>query len=451
MGESAAKRLAIAILLCVAGALTSGLLLLHHHGEAVAVSAVNEVCGDGTTSGCETVARSPYSAVGRIPLAAIGLAFSLCLGLGLLLASVAPAEIRDPAAAVALAALGLALVIDLVLLGVQAFFVKAFCLLCLVTYLLNGGAFAALWPARRSRAWRAALARGEGRLVLVGWAVGSLALVAAVSAAHLTLSYRGAERQGRLLGAPAPAPASTAAGSPGSSESVSADVQRLQNQVRKLQETLDDPQKLDQYFTEKAARDFERAPVQSFDLRDVPFGGPQDAPVKIVEYSDFLCPFCRLLAGELVKFLPQSGNRVVIYYKNYPLDQACNPSLKASTHPGACWLALGGICAQYQGRFHAYADKVYSTELRNPQPPDVVRLAAKAGLNAQALEACISDPRTKVQLETQIAEAQRLGVQATPTLFVNGKKLPRINDFLQVVDKEAQSKGLPPMGPPRAH
>jgi uncharacterized membrane protein len=175
LGESAAKRLAIAILLCVAGALTSGLLLLHHHGEAVAVSAVNEVCGDGTTSGCETVARSPYSAVGRIPLAAIGLAFSLCLGLGLLLASVAPAEIRDPAAAVALAALGLALVIDLVLLGVQAFFVKAFCLLCLVTYLLNGGAFAALWPARRSRAAprragaRARFDRGRfPRLIRVG-------------------------------------------------------------------------------------------------------------------------------------------------------------------------------------------------------------------------------------------------------------------------------------------
>ena len=139
----------------------------------------------------------------------------------------------------------------------------------------------------------------------------------------------------------------------------------------------------------------------------------------------------------------------MIYYKNYPLDQACNPSLKASTHPGACWLALGGICAQYQGRFHAYAGKVYSTELRNPQPPDVVRLAAKAGLNAQALEACINDPRTKSQLEAQIAEAQRLGVQATPTLFVNGKKLPRINDFVQVVDKEAQSKGFPPMGPPQ--
>jgi protein-disulfide isomerase/uncharacterized membrane protein len=442
------KRISIAILLCVGGALVSGLLLLQHHGEEGAVAAVNEVCGDGTTSGCETVARSPYSAVGGIPLAAMGLAFSLCLALGLSLATMAPAEVRDPVAAAVLAALALALGLDVLLLAVQAFFVKAFCLLCLVTYLLNGGAFVALWPVRRSRAWRAALARSEGRLALAGWALGSLGLVSAVSAADLTLSCRAAGRQQRLLGAPAPGPVLNTAGPAGPSEPASEEVKRLQEQVRKLQETLDDPQKLDQYFAEKAARDYERAPVQSFDLKNVPFRGPQAAPVQVVEYSDFLCPFCRSLAGALSQFLPQSGNRVVIYYKNYPLDRACNPSLKASTHPGACWLAFGGLCAQYEGRFGAYADKVFSTDLRNPQPADVVRLAAQAGLNAAAFEACIADPRTRSDLEAQIAEAQRLGVQATPTLFVNGKKLPRINDFLQVVDKEAQRKGFPPMGQP---
>jgi protein-disulfide isomerase len=57
----------------------------------------------------------------------------------------------------------------------------------------------------------------------------------------------------------------------------------------------------------------------------------------------------------------------------------------------------------------------------------------------------LSAPKTKQKLEAQIAEAQQLGVQATPTLFVNGKKLPRINDFIQVVDKEAQARGFPPM------
>ena len=118
----------------------------------------------------------------------------------------------------------------------------------------------------------------------------------------------------------------------------------------------------------------------------------------------------------------------------------------SSIHPGACNLALGAVCAHYQGKFEAYHDKVFSTELRNPQPVDVVRLAGEAGLNAAALEGCLDDPKTKADLAAQIAEANRLNVTATPTVYVNGKKLPRIIDFVAVVDKEARKKGFAPLG-----
>ena len=144
--------------------------------------------------------------------------------------------------------------------------------------------------------------------------------------------------------------------------------------------------------------------------------------------------------------MPQAGGRVAVYFKNYPLDNACNPKLPRSTHPGACNLALGAVCAHYQGKFEAYHDKVFSTELRNPQPADVVRLAGEAGLNAAALEGCLDDPKTKADLAAQIDEANRLGITSTPTVYVNGKKLPRINDFVAVVDKEARKKGFPPLG-----
>lgn len=221
-----------------------------------------------------------------------------------------------------------------------------------------------------------------------------------------------------------------------------------QEQARRLQEILDDPRKLDQYFAEKAAREFEHGPVRDLDLRGVPSKGPADAPVRVVEFSDFLCPFCRSLAGAFASFLPQSSNRVGVYFKNYPLEVSCNPNLKTTIHAGACALALGGLCAQDQDKFWPYHDKVYASPLSNPSAKAVARLAGEAGLDGAALEACMASAKTRDRLKAQIAEAHAAGVEATPTVFINGRRLPRINDFIQIVDKESVRLGLPPLKPP---
>jgi protein-disulfide isomerase len=314
---------------------------------------------------------------------------------------------------------------------------------------------------------RAALARPDGRLLAAGWLLGTLALGAAVAAADATLSYRASGRAASILGAPIAAPPSErpartptstpaespaasagetpASGGPGDAVYYQEQARLAQEQARKLQETLDDPQKLDRYFADKAAREYDQAPVQKLDLKDVPFKGPASAPVQVVEYSDFLCPYCRSIAGAFASFVPQAGDRVAVFFKNYPLDAACNPSIKNSIHPGACVLAMGGLCAQDQGKFWPYHDKVFGSELRAPKFEDVVRLGAEAGLEVAALQSCLGADATRKRLSAEIEEAQRVGVQATPTLFINGKKLPRINDFVQTVDKEAQKRGMPPL------
>jgi protein-disulfide isomerase/uncharacterized membrane protein len=453
-------RIVVALCLCLGGAAVSGLLLMQHHGEGPAVSAVNQACGDGQTSGCEDVARSSWSRFAGLPVAAWGLAFYLSLSLALALALVAPGEIRDPLASLVLAALGAGLLVDLWLLGVQAFAIHAYCALCILTYLLSLAALVSLLPARRVvRGAGGAAGRPEGRLALAGWALGTLALAGAVLAANGTLGSRAERRQAMLLGAPAaPAPAAEpvappadpgmAAAAPASSPEAPAgpqDKAYWQERARKLQSTIDDPQKLEAYFAEKAQREYDTSVAVSIDVANAPLKGPATAPARVVEFSDFLCPFCRNLAGALSQFVPQAGGRLAVYFMNYPLDNACNPKLPRATHPGACHLALGAICAHYQGKFDAYHDRVFSAELRNPQPADVVRLAGEAGLNAAALEGCLDDPKTKADLAAQIAEANRLGINATPTLYVNGKKLPRINDFVPVVDKEARKKGFPPL------
>jgi protein-disulfide isomerase/uncharacterized membrane protein len=453
-------RIVAALCLCLAGAAVSGLLLMQHHGEGPAVSVVNQACGDGQTSGCEDVARSSWSRFAGLPVAAFGLAFYLSLALALALALVAPVEIRDTLAGLVVAALAIGLLVDLLLLGVQAFAIHAYCGLCILTYLLSVAALFTLLPARRAaRGTAAAAGRPEGRLALAGWALGTLAVAGAVLAADATLDSRAARRQAMLLGTPAaparvaePAPApdnpGTATAPPVSSPEAPAgpqDATYWQERARKLQSTLDDPQKLEAYFAEKAQHEYDTSTAVSIDVANAPRKGSATAPAKVVEFSDFLCPFCRNLAGALSQFVPQAGGRLAVYFMNYPLDNACNPKLPRATHPGACHLALGAICAHYQGKFDAYHDRVFSTELRNPQPADVIRLAGEAGLNAAALEGCLDDPKTKADLAAQIAEANRLGITATPTLYVNGKKLPRINDFVPVVDKEARKKGFPPL------
>ena len=460
-------RLAVAAGLALAAAMVSGILLLQHHGEPRALAAAEQVCGPG--SGCETVARSVYSRLAGLPLAAWGLAFYASLAALLALSALSGEESRGRASALAFGLLALALLLDVGLLVLQAFVIHAFCVLCLATYVLGAVALVALLPARRTSPMPL-LDAADGRLLLAGWALATVAMAHAAVATNAALAARARLRQATILGStPAPpsapptallpsaaSPLAAASIEPGPPSSPGTELERYreaarvaQEQVKRLQETLDDPKKLDQYFTEKARREYEQGPVHRLDLEGIPRKGPADAPVQVVEFSDFLCPFCRQLAGALTAFVPQTNKKMSVFFKNYPLDKECNPNLTATVHPGACWLALGGICAQDQGRFWEFHDKVFSSELREPHGPDVVRLAGEAGLDQPGMESCLVADRTKQRLNAQIAEAAKSGVQATPTVFLNGRKLPRLNDFIAMADKEAARLGLPPFPKPQ--
>lgn len=483
MGTNATGRLTVAILLLLAAGALAGVLLAQHHGEPAAVGAVNEACGDGQRSGCEDVARNSWSSAAGLPLAAWGLAFYVTLALALLLALAAPPETRDGLAALAFLGLALGLIVDLLLLGVQAFAIKAYCKLCIATYVLAALAFVLLLPARRAlRAVASLVGRPDSRLALAGSLLGGLLAAAGVLGWNSALAARAEGRQANLLGrlpaaseapsttppaihdatapataeaspappvaAPSAAPATTAAtaGPIATAAAGTQDAQFWRAQAQKLQETLDDPRKFEAYRAEKARREFEAAPVTPIDLAGLAARGPETAPVKVVAFSDFLCPFCRNLGLALAQFVPQAAGRVAVYHKNFPLETSCNSKIKHSLHPGACTLALGAICAQRQGKFDAYHDRVFGSELRNPQAADVARLAGEAGLNAAAMQGCLEDPRTKETLAAQIEEAHRLGISSTPTVYINGKKLPNINDFLPTVDREAQKQGWKPLG-----
>ena len=443
-------RLAAALVLSLFNAGLSGALLLQHHGDAAATAAVAQVCGVGADSGCEAVARSPYSTVRGVPVAAIGLAFSLSVALLALLGVAGGPDTRAAAASIALGLLALALLVAVVLLGIQVFAIRALCKLCILTYAVNALAFVVLLPTRRgSSALRGGVRYPEGRVALLGWALGSVAVLAAVVASDKALAARRSGGAASVLGAPAAAPSLPPAPPGSEAQRYQEEARVAHEEARRLQQILDDPHKLEEYFAQKAAREFEQGPVANLALSGVPAKGPADAPIRVVEFSDFLCPYCRSIAGAFSAYLPNAGNRIVLYFKNYPLDQECNPAISRTLHPGACALALGGICAQEQGKFWPYHDRVFQSPPSNPGVAEVAALAAGAGLDPGAFNTCIKGSAARARLAAEIQEARASGVDATPTLFINGRKLPRVNDFVQTVDREAARMGLPPVPPPQ--
>lgn len=471
------SRIAVAILFVVVGAALSSLLLLEHHGLRGAVEAVDALCGEGDASGCELVSQSRYSAVGGVSLAAVGLAFYLSLVFLLSLGLVTSEEIARGARTLAVTLLGLALATDVVLLGLQAFAIGAFCKLCLATYVINSGAFFALLPGGFNLATVNKAFTGEGKRAFLAWSVGTVLVFVAIGSVERTLAAASEAQQATLLGAtppqaeapasPAPAPepsdpdpepdatnppaAAAAAESPPGTEAAEAraELQELRNQLtaalaqnESLQMTLDDPQRYAEYQAAQAAQAFEQEKQQQLALESTPFKGPDSAPIQVVEYSDFLCPYCRNLAGALSNYMPQSGGKVAIFFKHYPLDQDCNPGLSRTLHEGACELALGGVCATEQNRFWPYHDRVFTESPVNAKEADIVRIAVAAGLDGDAMTACLASQSAKDKLSADIQEAKRLQVNSTPTIYVNGRKLAQLNGFLKAIESESKRLGL---------
>jgi protein-disulfide isomerase len=154
-----------------------------------------------------------------------------------------------------------------------------------------------------------------------------------------------------------------------------------------------------------------------------PSKGKPDAPVTIVEFGDFECPNCRQLDIVLRQLLPESP-QVRLVFKDFPLEQI---------HPWAMTAALMGRCAyqQNQDAFWKYHDLVYDNQEKIA--PDtaydkLLEIGTSAGLDADKLRTCVADPQTAESVRKSIAEALSVGVNGTPTSFVNGRQAVGANE-----------------------
>ena len=418
-----APRLALALAAAVFGAVVSGALLLRHYGlDAGALAAA--VC-DPADSGCEEVAASAWSSVAGVPLAAVGLAFFASLGVLPALSLFAGIPLSARPGRLALLLVSLALVADVFLLGVQAFSIGAFCSLCLWTYAAGGLAFVCLLPARGKGPANPPQLAPRERLALRAFWVAAGIMVVAVLVVNDGLSRRAAAPPDlSILG--------VRSGAAPWADGWSSGMPVLGAGVL--------PQWRNPTFRQQRLREVS--------VEGVPFRGDPEAPVQIVTFSDFLCPSCRRFALAFDQYAEgPTGPHVALYYRSFPLDRTCASHLPRVLHPGACTVARGAACAHRLGSFWEYHDIVYQAPPDGPSVADVTRIAERAGLDREAFEACFAEPETEAALQSDIAEAVRLGVTGTPSIFINGRQLPSLDEFADAVLWELEKAGIETPGP----
>lgn len=164
--------------------------------------------------------------------------------------------------------------------------------------------------------------------------------------------------------------------------------------------------------------------------------GPANAPIKVVEFADFMCGGCQSASGALRSYFAQQGDDINLTFKNFPLEKTCNPGIGQTVHNGACELALGAICASELQMFWPYHDRIFSRAWQVATRQDVIEAGVAVGMNKAKLEACLASPAANSKLALEIKEAFEIKVEVTPTLVVNGRKLQATNQFLSAVEEE---------------
>jgi protein-disulfide isomerase len=154
-------------------------------------------------------------------------------------------------------------------------------------------------------------------------------------------------------------------------------------------------------------------------MKDAPSMGDANAPVTLVEYSDFECPVCRNLHDALRGMLPNYTGKVRVVFKDFPIEQI---------HPWARTAAIAGRCAYQQDpkAFWKMYDLIYDNQevisAANAWTK-VSDYAAQSGLNAETFKACMASPEAADAVNTSRANGVQVEVNSTPTIFVNGRRI----------------------------
>lgn len=178
----------------------------------------------------------------------------------------------------------------------------------------------------------------------------------------------------------------------------------------------------------------------TINLQNQPTVGPADAPVTIVEFADLECPEC----ARTQKFfehdlLPKYGNKIRIVFKEFPLVQIHDWALTAAVANECAYKLDPADFFHYRSLIFAGQGMINSANVRSI----LLDLGQRAGLNRLKLADCIDSRATLPRVEADMREGQQLGIDSTPTLFINGTPVVgyRPNRIYQVINKDLGQQG----------
>lgn len=390
--------------------LASSLYLTSIHLAHLRTGAAS-ICNLGSQLNCDLVNTSRYSELAGIPVSHLGSLLYVALLLASLLAGRRPG-FRARCQPYLLFLVGIAVLFSLFLAGISAFVLHAFCVFCVSLYVINFALLFVLIPGvgPTLRALPAQLA--DDLRTLLQPAPLLLSIGALIGAAGSLVLVRGATQNAQLLAA-----------------------QRSSTGTAEAPPAAATP--------ESAAKPATPEPPARIDLFDAsaPSLGPADAPVTIVEISDFECPYCQKAAQTLAELRKLYPGKLRLVFRNFPLDESCNKLLKRQIHENACGAARAAFCAGEQGQFWPYAEKLFAGDT---EPSDLEAHARSLGLKDAIFRRCLRDEATNARILRDIDECAKAGVVGVPVLLVNGRKLAGaqpIEAFRKLIDEELAIAG----------
>ena len=170
-----------------------------------------------------------------------------------------------------------------------------------------------------------------------------------------------------------------------------------------------------------------------------PSRGPTDAPIVIITFSDYQCPFCKRAEPTIDAVLAKYPTQVRQVFRHLPLPM----------HPRARPAAIAAVCAEQQGKFWEYHAKLFENQPALGDE-DLGKYATEVGLDATAFKACQQSPEAAQRVQVDADSARVAGITGTPAFFINGILLSGarpLEDFAKWIDLELADKAQTPAPP----